>query len=155
MGWLNWKNEKQYGWLVSFVMKMAQFRRAHPVISSELPMQQNDYARKGFPDLSYHGENAWISAFPSDRQAVGVMYCGAYVKKSDGSEDDFVYIGYNFHSGRSDLALPKLPEKKKWYLVANTALEEPFLEQQEKLDDQYLLTMEGQSVSLLIGIEEK
>lgn len=155
VGWLNWKNEKQYGWLVSFVMKMAQFRRAHPVISSELPMQQNDYARKGFPDLSYHGENAWISAFPSDRQAVGVMYCGAYAKKSDGSEDDFVYIGYNFHSGRSDLALPKLPEKKKWYLVANTALEEPFLEQQEKLDDQYLLTMEGQSVSLLIGIEEK
>lgn len=155
VGWLNWKNEKQYGWLVSFVTQMAQFRQAHPVISSELPMQQNDYARKGFPDLSYHGENAWISAFSSDRQAVGVMYCGAYAKKSDGSEDDFVYIGYNFHSGRADLALPKLPEKKKWYLVANTALEEPFLEQQEKLDDQYLLTMEGQSVSLLIGREEK
>lgn len=72
-----------------------------------------------------------------------------------GAETILSISGYNFHSGRADLALPKLPEKKKWYLVANTALEEPFLEQQEKLDDQYLLTMEGQSVSLLIGIEEK
>lgn len=151
IGWLNWKNTERYGWLISFVTKMAEFRRKHPVISLDVPMQQSDYGRKGFPDLSYHGENAWVSVVSMDRQAVGVMYCGAYAKKEDGSNDDFIYIGYNFHSGLSNLALPKLPEKKKWYLAVTTAGEEMCPEKEELLENQHLLSVEGQSISILIG----
>lgn len=151
LGWMNWKNRETYGFLVSLVGNLAKFRRQHPVIASDVPMQQSDYARKGFPDLSYHGENAWITAVPMDRQAVGVMYCGSYVKREDGTADDFIYIGYNFHSGRINLALPKLPEKKKWYWAVNTAREDAYFTEEEKLENQHLLAVEGQSIAVLIG----
>lgn len=151
IGWLNWKNKEHYEWLISFVAQMAEFRKQHPVISLDVPMQQNDYGRKGFPDLSYHGESAWISALPMDREAVGVMYCGSYAKKEDGSSDDFIYIGYNFHNGLSNLALPKLPGKRKWYLAVTTAGEEAYFEKGKLLENQHLLSVEGQSISILIG----
>ena len=60
-----------------------------------------------------------------------MLYCGAYAKKADGSEDDFLYIGYNFGNGVCELALPKLPEKKKWYQVMNTARGNRFITEAE------------------------
>ena len=59
------------------------------------------------------GKNAWLPSVSADRQAVGLLYCGAYGLREDGSEDDCIYVAYNFHSGLSHLALPKLPGKKK------------------------------------------
>lgn len=41
-----------------------------------------------------------------------------------GEPDDMVYIGYNFHTGVNELALPKLAGKKKWYVVMDTAEQE-------------------------------
>ena len=151
-GWLNWKKQKKETWLAEFIKNLADFRREHPIIASEHPMELNDYGRKGFPDLSYHGESAWISSIPADRQAAGILYCGEYEKKTDQTPDDYIYIGYNFHSGLSHLALPKLPQNKKWYLLMTTAAENSFLLEKEILEDQHLLAIEGQSINIVIGI---
>ena len=151
-GWLNWKKQKKETWLAEFIKNLADFRREHPIIASEHPMELNDYGRKGFPDLSYHGESAWISSIPADRQAAGILYCGEYEKKTDQTPDDYIYIGYNFHSGLSHLALPKLPQNKKWYLLMTTAAENSFLPEKEILEDQHLLAIEGQSINIVIGI---
>lgn len=151
IGWVNWKKNEKYAWLSTFVGKMAEFRKAHPVISSEVPKELTDFQRKGFPDLSYHAENAWVSYMPAERQAVGVMYCGAYEKCEDGSEDDMIYVGYNFHVGLSRLALPKLPDKKKWYLCMDTARgKEAFLEEEE-VQNETQISVKAQSVVILIG----
>lgn len=154
-GWLNWKKAEKYVWLTEYTRKMIVFRKQHPVISMESPMRLNDYGRKGVPDLSYHGESAWLSAFCQDRQSVGVMYCGDYAVVQDdaGKEhaDDFIYVGYNFHNGTSRLALPKLPRKKAWYLVMDTAKgQDAFLAQEEKQAEAQI-TLKGQSVVILIG----
>ena len=151
IGWLNWKTGERYEWLREFVRDLAAFRRNHPMIASDEPMRQSDYRRKGLPDLSYHGENAWLPSVSADRQAVGLLYCGAYGLCEDGSEDDCIYVAYNFHSGLSHLALPKLPGKKKWYLIMNTAQEEAFLREKHCLADQQLFAAEGQSVCILLG----
>lgn len=155
IGWLNWKKAEKYAWLEKFTKDMIAFRKAHPIISSDIPMQLNDYGRKGCPDLSYHGENAWLSSFYQDRQSVGMMYCGAYAPvkstEKDTKADDFIYIGYNFHSGTSRLALPKLPEKMAWYLLMDTARgKEPFLTEEEKQTETQI-ALKGQSVVILIG----
>lgn len=151
VGWVNWKKNKKYAWLIQFTGRMASFRKQHPAIASNEPKQLSDFRRKGFPDLSYHGDNAWISVISAERQAVGVMYCGAYAQCADGSEDDMIYIGYNFHTGFSRLALPKLPEQKKWYLSMDTARgKEAFLEQEEVQIEQQI-DLKGQSVVILIG----
>ena len=151
IGWVNWKRNEKYAWLTQFVRDMIAFRKAHPVIASETPKRMNDFLRKGFPDLSYHGENAWISNLPVERQAVGMMYCGEYEKLADGSADEFIYIGYNFHAGLARLALPKLPDKKHWYLCMDTSLgTQPFLEKTE-VQTEAQVAVKGQSVIILVG----
>ena len=72
-----------------------------------------DYLAKGFPDISFHGERAWYLNQENTSRLLGVMYCGSYAKKSDGSEDDFIYVGYNF-TGKQNHALPNLPEGMTW-----------------------------------------
>ncbi len=152
ISWLNWKRDEKNIWLTQFVKQLAAFRKEHPVIASNQPMQFSDYKRKGYPDLSYHGESAWISGFHEVYSAFGMMYCGGYAEKKDGTEDDMIYIGYNFHTGMTHLALPKLSKEKNWYLVMDTSeLASPFLEEEVCLEDQQLLAVKGQSIVVLIG----
>lgn len=151
VGWVNWKKNEKYVWLTDFVREMIAFRRAHPVIASDSPKMLSDFLHQGIPDLSYHGENAWVSVLPRECQAVGVMYCGAYEEQADGAADDFIYVGYNFHTGVSRLALPKLPEQKRWHLCMDTARGiQPFLEKAEE-QTAAQIAVRGQSVVILIG----
>lgn len=150
-GWVNFKQAKKYAWLTDFAEKMIRFRKAHPVLTSEEPKKLSDYNRKGLPDLSYHGENAWLTSVTCDRQLLGMMYNGTYSLREDGTEDDFVYVGYNFQCSAGELALPKLPGRKSWYLVMDTARGRvPFLEEEEKIEERKFV-MEKQSVVLLLG----
>lgn len=151
IGWLNWKNEETFGGQQEFVRQLATFRRAHPMIAQDQPMQMSDYKKKGVPDLSYHTDHAWASEILNDRQAAGVLYNEAYAVSGDGAADSFIYVGYNFHSGKVHLALPKLPKKKKWYLLMNTAQEQAFVETEVCLSDQHILAMDGQTICILIG----
>lgn len=46
-----------------------------------------------------------------------MMYYGAYAREKEdleAAEDDFIYIGYNFHWENRSLALPNLPEGMCW-----------------------------------------
>lgn len=152
IGWLNWKKDEKNVWLSGFVSKLAAFRKAHPVLTLDAPMHMNDYGRKGCPDLSYHGENAWLSGFYQENTAFGIMYCGDYAKKENGENDDYIYVGYNFHSGLNHLALPKLPNQKKWYLVMNTLnADAPFAEKEVCLENQQLFEIKAQTTVILIG----
>jgi glycogen operon protein len=101
--------------------------------------------------MSYHAENAWQNDFSGDRMAAGVMYFGKYASTESLEDDGFIYVGYNFHAGLQHLALPKLPEEKKWYLYMDTSLgRQPFLLTAEPKEGQ-LIKLQGQSVVILIG----
>ena len=151
-GWLNWKKDEKNVWLSSFVKQLIAFRKAHPILTMDEPMRMNDYGHKGHPDLSYHGESAWLSGFYQEKSSFGTMYCGSYATKEDGSADDFIYVGYNFHTGMNHLALPKLPDKKKWYLIMDTSeAAEPFFTKEVCVENQQLLAVKAQSTVVLIG----
>lgn len=152
IGWLNWKKDEKNSWLTQYVKKLIAFRKAHPVLTLDEPVHMNDYGRKGYPDVSYHGESAWLPGFYYQKAAYGTMYCGDYAKKADGSKDDFVYVGYNFHSGMTHLALPKLPDKKMWHLVMDTSEgENAFLKEEVCIENQQLMAVKAQSVVVLVG----
>lgn len=151
-GWVNWKRNTGMEALQEFVQKLAAFRKAHPVIRKAEPMHLNDYQHKGCPDLSYHSDNAWTAGLPEEKGAFGVMYCGDYAVDDAGRPDDMVYIGYNFHTGVNELALPKLAGKKKWYVVMDTAEQEyVFLPEEKLAENQHRITVRPQSVVLLLG----
>lgn len=150
-GWVNWSSRKRCAAYAQFVRQMIAFRRQHPVLSSSRPMQMCDYASKGYPDLSYHGENAWMisSVYPD---AVGLLYCGAYAMRPDHTEDEFIYIGLNFYMEQQCLALPKLPHRLRWHLAVNTAEKEmPYCEPPRLIEKKPQIEIPPQAIMILVG----
>lgn len=151
-GWVNWSSLKRNTAYTQFVRRMIAFRAEHPILSSGKPMQMCDYESKGYPDLSYHGESAWVTMKNRFPVAVGLLYCGRYAVREDGTEDDFIYIGLNFYIEQQSLALPKLPYGLKWYLTVNTAdKDEPYYELPKEMEKQQQIAVSPQSIIILIG----
>lgn len=148
IGWVNWKNQKAHEADIAFIKQVAKFRKAHKVLSTEKPFQFSDYRTLGLPDVSYHGESAWISGFDLGRMNLGMMYSGAYVDK----EQDDVYVAYNFYSAVSSLALPKLNKKRKWYLAIDSSNEAvPVANEPLLLENQQIISLNPQSICVLVG----
>ncbi len=150
VGWVDWKNERNHKGEFEFLTRLINFRKEHPIISLGEPFKFCDYKSYGYPDLSFHGENAWITGSELNKQCVGVMYAGDYSPVQD--KKDFVYIGYNFYSYREKLALPKIGKKKKWYLVADSSQKkETFYDEPVLYDNQEFVTMNPQAICILVG----
>lgn len=145
IGWKDWKQGKTAKNFLKYIKKLIEFRRKHSVLHMERPMQLLDTKSYGCPDLSYHGEAAWISSESFNRDALGILYCGEYA-----GETEDVYLGFNFSGLHKSLALPKQHKKRKWYLVMDTGMKNAFLTEPEELTEPgYLL--EAQSVCIIIG----
>lgn len=150
IGWVNWKKFVKRKDLFTFVQKMIQFRKDHDVISSSFPMKMTDYSGVGYPDLSYHGQEAWQSKDMIHRYTIGMLYCGDYSNHKS-KRIDMIYIAYNFDPKKKSLALPDLDKKKKWYIVMDTSyIYQGFLEKEQVVKTN-LIELEGQSISILIG----
>lgn len=83
-------------------------------------MQIMDSLSCGYPDLSYHGEQAWYAHFENYYRHMAVLYCGMYEKKPDGTDDDFIYIIWNMHWEKHTFALPTLPQDYVWTVSVTT-----------------------------------
>lgn len=151
IGWVNWNRKASARELLFFVKKLITFRKEHPILTLEEPMQMYDYKNVGVPDLSYHGEEAWLQGFSSASQAVGILYAGKYAKKADGTFDDNIFLALNFHTTKKRLAFPKQEGKKKWYRIMDTARgKEAFLPEAIH-ENKKEAAIEPQSVVIFIG----
>lgn len=149
IGWTDWKSDKTRKAQLEFIKNIIRFRQENPIISKENPFAFSDYRSYGFPDLSYHGENAWISEYELDRMSVGLLYCGDYAENEN---DNHIYVGYNFYSARGTLALPNIGKKKKWYIVADsTDSKEPFKAEPVLCKNQQYVEMNPQEICILVG----
>ena len=138
IGWVNWSQFNRYKEDREFLKALIHFRKENGLITKEVPFKFNDYRSMGAPDLSYHGENAWIAQLDPGKKSVGVLYCGAYAKEGQGNTD--LYIGYNFYSEEVKLALPTITDKK-WY------------NGEVLLEEQLYTTIPAQSIIVLYGRE--
>ena len=124
VSWLNWRLQETNQEFFSFVKQAIAYRKKHPVLHRPDELAMMDYIACGYPDLSYHGEEAWkLKADNLSRQA-GLMYCGCYAKTDRKNDDNFIYIAYNMHWEEHDFALPSLPAGLKWTRVLDTAAKE-------------------------------
>lgn len=122
VAWLDWRDLERNRDIYEFWKKLVELRRQHPILRRREEFRLMDYISCGYPDLSYHGQNAWRPQMESYNRHVGVMYCGKYAKKSDGQEDDFFYLAVNMYWEPQWLGLPKLPKGMKWKQVFCTAV---------------------------------
>jgi len=120
ISWLNWNQQKTNQDLYEFVKYTIAFRKMHPVFHMAKEPRIMDYLTCGYPDISYHGVKAWCPEFDSYRRQIGIMYCGKYAGRADGTPDDYFFAAYNMHWEPHDFSLPNLPLKKRWYIAFNT-----------------------------------
>ena len=157
IGWLNWSQFARTAEDREILKALIAFRKEHGLIAKENPFKFNDYRSMGAPDLSYHGEHAWISQLDPGRKSLGMLYSGAYA--AEGQDNSDIYIGYNFYSEEVQLALPKLAlgkkAKKNWYLLMDSSTDKVILEKEQLLEEQQYVTLQPHSVCLLISKKEK
>lgn len=155
ISWLNWNLVKTNGDIHDFVKFLIRFRKAHPMFHMSGEPKVMDYKVCGYPDVSFHGVKAWYPEFENFRRQLGVLYCGEYGAKPDGTADDFFYVAYNLHWEPHEFALPHLPKDRKWQVAVNTddgAVNGFYPEGEEKpVKDQKRFMVPPRSIVVLIG----
>ncbi len=121
ISWLNWKNLESNREIFEFTKELIAFRKKHGILHMAEPLRDMDYKSCGYPDISYHSDNAWFASFENYNRHFGIMYCGQYAMNDDGREDDFIYVAYNLHWEKHKLALPTLPDGLEWEIVMSSA----------------------------------
>ena len=155
MSWLNWNQQKTNRDIWEFAKFIINFRKNHPVFHMEEEPLNMDYLACGHPDVSFHGEKAWRPEYENFRRQLGVLYCGEYGKKEDGSPDDYFYVMYNMHWEPHEFGPPSPPKGCRWHVAVDTSLsringfyrpgEEP------PVEDQRRYTVDGRTAVVLIG----
>ncbi|MCR5418090.1 MAG: hypothetical protein K6E84_04170 [Lachnospiraceae bacterium] len=120
INWLSWRWDKMGERLLAYTKELIAFRRSHPVLHRKESMRIMDTISCGYPDLSYHGKNAWYAQMENYNRHLGIMLCGLYESLPGGRTDDFIYIAMNMHWIQHDFALPDLPQGYEWRLVCDT-----------------------------------
>lgn len=115
IAWLDWNDLQKHAWIYDFWKMLVDLRKNHPILHPYREHRIMDYIACGYPDLSYHGQNAWAPRLEGYNHHIGIMLCGKYAKVGQ-KEDDFFYLAINMHWDPHVLALPKLPRGMKWEL---------------------------------------
>lgn len=158
ISWLNWNQLKTNKDIYDFARYLIAFRKAHPVFHMEKEPRIMDYKACGYPDVSFHGEKTWCPEFENFRRQLGILYCGSYGIRPDGSEDDFFYVACNMHWEPHLFALPHLPKGRSWHMALNTdegTRNGIYLPGEEKLlKDQRKFMVPSRSIVVFIGKKE-
>ena len=120
--WFDWTLVEKNSQLLRFFRQCIAFRRAHPVLRSSTHFRHEDYVGSGYPDISFHGSQAW----QPDWWGPGLAFLldGAHAKAGT-VQDDSVYVALNPHWQAQGFELPRLPDGKLWRAFANTSMPSP------------------------------
>ena len=122
--WIKWNQMERGGELLAYTKMLIRLRREHPILHSAMPLKGMDTLSCGYPDISFHGKEAWRPDTSPASRSIGIMYCG-YYGEIDGRRDEyFIYFGVNLYWQSHVLGLPTLPRGKVWKLYASTDTQE-------------------------------
>jgi len=146
--WLNWKNIEKNNDLFNFVKELIAFRKKQVVFTREEQFKMSDYLSCGYPDLSYHGEEAWKIQTDHLTRQFGALYCAKYASGQDKVKED-VYLAVNMHWNEHEFALPNPIDGKKWYIIMDTEDEKGFLSEPVEVKEKSILAKE-RSIRILL-----
>lgn len=144
-GWVKWKIPKVYEELYTFVRKLIQFRKEHPVFHMQKPVTMTDTLECGFPDLSYHSDKVWLMDSYRMGYAVGMLYCGAYA-----GGDDYFYIADNMGWNGQRFAIPDIPKDRAWHILIDTSKENS-IDETSQVVQKRVLEVPARTIVVLIG----
>lgn len=127
--WIKWNHTETGKELLAYTKFMIGMRKEHRVLHGRTFLRGIDTLSCGFPDISFHGREAWRPDTSSASRCMGIMYCGFYAVEGGQEEEHFLYIAVNMHWQADYLGLPKLPKGKQWTYAASTGKETPEIEE--------------------------
>ncbi len=151
--WVDWTETTETKALTDFVRSLISLRKEHSIFRMHVPFRGNDYLGTGFPDISYHGKEAWMPDFGSFSHTIGICICENYgAGHRDKKNTDLMYLAINMHWEEQELALPKLPPHRRWSRIADTSLENSFLPNEDILFDQHSVIVAPRSIQILHAV---
>lgn len=123
ISWINWADQKRNASLLKFTKELIKLRRELPLFEKMTSFTGTDKTGCGYPDISFHGKEAWRPDVTPSSRSLGIMYCDGYSKQKKSTDAKFLYLGMNFHWEGKMLALPALPKNWKWELSISTEKE--------------------------------
>ncbi len=121
--WIKWNQMKAGEELFAWTKELIRLRKAHPVLHAAMPLRGMDYISCGYPDISFHGRDAWRPETASGSRSLGILYCGLYGRASDREDDMFLYLGINMYWESYTFGLPQMPKGKIWVRLFSTDME--------------------------------
>lgn len=138
VSWLNWNRTKQASELTDFMIRLSEFRRKAFFLQRKTDFTMVDYKNCGYPDLSYHGEEAWKAQLFNYNRHIGFLYAD---KETSANETVLTYVAYNMHWEEKTFSLPTPPKDKMWYPVISSGKV-----REDSLADSF--TVEGRSICI-------
>ncbi|MCD7752793.1 MAG: hypothetical protein LUI10_13835 [Lachnospiraceae bacterium] len=149
ISWVNWRDLKKNADFHQFVKDLLAFRRKHPILHMEQPLTGADVKGLGYPDISFHGMEAYMASTEPVHREFGVLLCGAYAQNETEKADSLLFIAFNMHWQDHECALPLLRKGMKWQIALTT---QP---QPEELKPGKTLMLPARTVYVLEAVSEK
>lgn len=142
-GWVDWRELDRNQELYKYVRDLIAFRKRHSILHLDDSLTTLDRFGYGYPDLSYHGEEAWKVQPENYNRHIGIMYCG----RNDEGEGDHIYIAYNMHWNSHRFALPSIA-KHQWNTLLCTEESTVVFDEEKHME---YVDIAPRSVSILTG----
>ncbi|MDE6184596.1 MAG: hypothetical protein K2G39_04085, partial [Lachnospiraceae bacterium] len=147
-GWVNWKNTLFSREVLAYTRFLIKLRKSHAILHMKEEMRVMDYKGLGYPDVSYHGAEAWRPDLSYIGRMIGIVLNGQY---APGKEDASFYIAYNMHWEPHKLALPTLSNGEKWMKLSDTSLStEVSMDQSSSQIEDFSVTVSSRSISVFM-----
>ncbi len=117
ISWLDWTCLEDNRELYNFVKVLITLRKEYPFLHAKDILDGRDYLGHGYPNISFHGKEAYKLETGENCKEFGMMLCG------EGTEHGckLVYIASNMHWLNRKLALPKLKAGTEWNVRMTTS----------------------------------
>lgn len=148
ISWLDWNQLERYRDLYDYVRRLIAFRKAHPVLRAD----SYDFSHNGtgYPELSFHGTQAWNLDEHSPGLSFAYMYAEDHVRYCT-ERDAFIYVAVNAYWETQHYGLPILPEGFQWGLAFESHDVSTDLNDERPLEDQSGIVLGPRSAAVLIG----
>ncbi|MDE7324091.1 MAG: hypothetical protein K2N73_15535 [Lachnospiraceae bacterium] len=143
-GWVDWRGLSKNSDIFAYVKELIAFRKKHSILHLDTNLSMLDRYGKGYPDISYHGEEAWKAQLETFNRHIGIMYCGKDDSTNDG---DYIYIAYNMHWNSHRFALPSVANCE-WVSAISTAENSIVMDKEKNTE---YIDISPRSISILIG----
>ena len=135
-------------YLYDYVRRLIAFRKAHPVLRAD----GYDFSHNGtgYPELSFHGTQAWNLDEHSPGLSFAYMYAEDHVRYCT-ERDAFIYVAVNAYWETQHYGLPILPEGFQWGLAFESHDVSTYVNDERPLEDQSGIVLGPRSAAVLIG----